>query len=135
MPSRQATARAQANIAVVKYWSVRDPELTLPMNGSISMSLDNCTTETTVSFAPDLPRDELYITPYEGAEQQVEGRALERVAAQLERVRGLAGLGERALVRSRNSFPADAGIASSAAAFAALRPPRVWSSRSASSRA
>ncbi|MBC8160519.1 MAG: diphosphomevalonate decarboxylase, partial [Roseiflexaceae bacterium] len=40
--------------------------------------------------------------------------------AQLDRLRALAGVSTRARVESENNFPSDAGIASSAAAFAAL---------------
>lgn len=115
-----ATAIAPANIAFIKYWGMRDATYTLPYNGSISMNLDSCLTTTTVEFDPALQADEVTLTLYEQAPQVATGRPRERVVAHLERLRKLAGVATRARVTSSNNFPADAGIASSAAAFAAL---------------
>jgi diphosphomevalonate decarboxylase len=120
MTLKCATAVAPANIAFIKYWGMRDAERTLPYNASISMNLDGCLTTTTVTFDPGLEQDELTLTLYGGAGQRVGGRPLERVVAQLDRLRGLAGVAWGARVESSNNFPSDAGIASSAAAFAAL---------------
>lgn len=126
MPTKQATAIAPANIAFIKYWGIQDAGRTLPFNGSISLNLDRCLTTTTVRFDPDLAEDELLLQLYRGPgadpapPQPTAGRALERVAAQLDRLRALAGVSARARVESANNFPSDAGIASSAAAFAAL---------------
>ncbi len=110
-----ATAIAHPNIAFIKYWGNRDATLRLPVNGSISMNLDGLFTRTTVSFQPSLGIDELIINAHE-----VTGKGLERVSAILELVRQCAGLDLRAEVVSENNFPVGAGIASSAAAFAAL---------------
>lgn len=120
MPISRATAVAPANIAFVKYWGVQDPVLTIPFNESVSMNLDRCLTTTTVSFDPRLNADEVVLRLHGQDEQPAAGRARDRVVAQLDRVRQLANVETRALVRSENNFPADAGIASSAAAFAAL---------------
>lgn len=120
MVSQRATAVAPANIAFIKYWGMRDAEYTLPYNGSISMNLDTCLTTTTVAFDPALAQDEVTLTLYEQAPQSAGGRPLARVVAQLDRLRALAGTSCRARVESANNFPSDAGIASSAAAFAAL---------------
>ena len=110
----EATAIANANIAFIKYWGNRDNKLRLPVNGSISMNLDGLFTSTTVSFNSS-KTDSLAInsTP-------VTGKGLERVSYILDIVRKLANINERAEVTSENNFPAGAGIASSAAAFAAL---------------
>lgn len=115
-----ATAVAPANIAFVKYWGVQDAALTLPLNESISMNLDRCLTTTTVRFDPRLDADEMRIKLYGQDERPATGSFLSRVVQQLDRVRALAGVETRAQVRSENNFPADAGIASSAAGFAAL---------------
>jgi diphosphomevalonate decarboxylase len=120
MPSLSATAVAPANIAFVKYWGMRDAERTLPYNGSISMNLDACLTTTTVTFDPAQAQDEVTLTLYGEEAQRAGGRPLERVVTHLDRLRALAGVAWRARVASSNNFPADAGIASSAAAFAAL---------------
>ena len=110
-----ATALAHPNIAFIKYWGNRDERLRLPVNGSISMNLDGLFTRTTVSFQPSLGLDELIINGHE-----VTGKGLDRVSGILDIVRKAAGSDLRAEVLSENNFPTGAGIASSAAAFAAL---------------
>jgi diphosphomevalonate decarboxylase len=115
-----ATAIAPANIAFIKYWGVRDTASTLPYNGSLSMNLDACLTTTSVTLDAALNDDEVVLAFYEQEPQPATGRARERVVEHLDRLRALAGTSTRARVASRNNFPADAGIASSAAAFAAL---------------
>lgn len=120
MSTGRATAVAPANIAFVKYWGVLDAAQTLPYNESISMNLDRCLTTTTVEFDPQLNADEVVLTLHGQSEQPAQGRAYDRVVAQLDRVRSSADVQTRARVRSANNFPSDAGIASSAAAFAAL---------------
>lgn len=109
-----STAQAHPNIAFIKYWGNRDNHLRLPINGSISMNLDGLFTRTTVSFNSS-QHDSLIINDH-----AVSGKGLERVSAILDLVRGMANMNERAEVVSTNNFPAGAGIASSAAAFAAL---------------
>jgi diphosphomevalonate decarboxylase len=109
-----ATAQAHPNIAFIKYWGNRDNELRLPVNGSISMNLDGLFTKTTVTFNLS-KQDSLSINNTE-----VKGKGLERVSYILDIVRKMANINEKAEVTSENNFPAGAGIASSAAAFAAL---------------
>ncbi len=118
--ARTASAVAPSNIAFVKYWGVVNPSLTLPYNESVSMNLDTCLTTTTVTFDAALETDEVVIAWHGHAPAAVSGSQYARVVAQLDRVRARAGLGDRARVVSANNFPADAGIASSASAFAAL---------------
>ncbi len=115
MSTSTATSVACANIAFIKYWGNRDNALRLPSNGSISMNLDGLYTRTTVSFQPSLPFDELVINGHE-----VAGKGLSRISHILDLVREMAGVKMNAEVMSENNFPAGAGIASSAAAFAAL---------------
>ncbi len=110
-----STAQSHPNIAFIKYWGNRNNTLRLPMNGSISMNLAGLTTRTTVSFQPSLAFDELIINGHE-----VTGPGLDRVAYILDIIRGMANIHERAEVITENNFPAGAGIASSASAFAAL---------------
>lgn len=115
MSTRTATSVACANIAFIKYWGNRDQTLRLPANGSISMNLDGLFTRTAVTFSASLKADSLRI-----GDRRVTGPGLERVSYLLDLVRGLAGRNERAEVVSENNFPTGTGIASSAAAFAAL---------------
>ena len=46
----KTTVAAPANIAFIKYWGARDLERALPMNPSISMTLDHCVTRCTVEI-------------------------------------------------------------------------------------
>jgi diphosphomevalonate decarboxylase len=114
MSTKTSTSVACANIAFIKYWGNRDNALRLPVNGSISMNLDGLFTRTTVSFV-SAKTDSLTINSAE-----VTGKGLDRVSYILDLVRKMANIDERADVTSENNFPAGAGIASSAAAFAAL---------------
>ena len=111
----RATAIAGSNIAFVKYWGNLDDALNIPMNGSISMTLDAAHTITTVEFHPDLPADELAING-----QLADEAAVKRASAHLDHIRNLARKFWPARIISTNSFPTGAGIASSASGFAAL---------------
>ena len=44
----KATVSAPANIAFLKYWGARDLERAIPINPSISMTLETCVTQCTV---------------------------------------------------------------------------------------
>jgi diphosphomevalonate decarboxylase len=124
-----ATARACANIALVKYWGKRDARLNLPATGSLSLTLDALVTTTTVRFDAALAADELVL---DGA---LAGPAdLARTAAFLDLVRGAIGLGCRARVVSRNQFPTASGLASSASGYAALAVAAVAAAAAASGR-
>lgn len=50
-------ARAYTNIALIKYWGKQDETFILPMNNSLSLTLDAFYTETTVAFSPDFTQD------------------------------------------------------------------------------
>jgi len=108
----QATARAQPNIALIKYWGKRDTRRNLPAVGSISVTLDALYTRTTVDFDAALKADALTINGIEDA------GGLLRVSRCLDAVAGPRRAPAR--VRSESNFPIAAGLASSASAFAAL---------------
>lgn len=57
------TAQTPTNIAVIKYWGKRDETLIVPVNDSISVTLDPdhlCTT-TTVAVSPAFDRDRMWL--------------------------------------------------------------------------
>ena len=112
---RTTTARAYPNIALVKYWGKADEELILPAAGSLSLTLNHFETTTTVVPAPDAETDVLEL---DGA--LADPGQTDRISTFLDHVRALAGRDDRVLVRSRNSVPTGAGLASSASGFAAL---------------
>jgi len=112
---RTASARAHANIALVKYWGKRDAALNLPAAGSLSLTLAGLTTNATVGPS-DGATDELYLDG-----NPVAGAALARFSAWADLVRAAAGTpGQRVRVTSANDFPTASGLASSASAYAAL---------------
>ena len=53
----KATALAGSNIAFVKYWGALDPEAHLPLNNSISLTLDQANTLVTIEFSPHIGHD------------------------------------------------------------------------------
>lgn len=113
----KATANAGSNIAFVKYWGVgkgrRLPRL--PLNPSVSMTLDVARTTTTVEFLAGLKKDRCTING-----RPAPPEAVERVRRVMNRVRELARLKTFVRIASVNHFPTSAGIASSASGFAAL---------------
>jgi diphosphomevalonate decarboxylase len=114
-PVSTATARACANIALVKYWGKRDARLNLPAAGSLSLTLDALVTTTRVTFDAALAADELVL---DGA---AAGPAeLARTREFLDLVRAAARIATHARVNSRNQFPTASGLASSASGYAAL---------------
>ncbi len=109
----KATATAHPNIAVVKYWGKRDEALILPHQSSVSLTLGPLAVEAAVEFGQGA--DAVVIN---GVEAQGKSRA--RVVELVNRVRKTnANLGF-ARVETRSDVPEAAGLASSAAAFAAL---------------
>ncbi len=115
MSEKRATAIASPNIAFIKYWGNRDPALRLPANTSLSMTLANLQTNTTVIFDDRLEADQIEINGSPASE-----KAASRVTVHLDLIRTLSGVPSFANIRSQSNFPAGAGIASSASAFAAL---------------
>lgn len=115
----KATAQAGANIAIVKYWGALDAELHLPLNNSISLTLDQATTLVTVEFSPHVGEEAgADVIQLEG--RRAEGRPRERVVRFLDHLRRLAGTSDRARVASQSTFPVATGLAASASLFAGL---------------
>src|SRR5207247_11245318 len=114
MAAPATTARANVNLALVKYWGKRDRALNLPATGSISLTLDGLSVEASVAFGGG-EADRVEIDGVLAA-----GEEAQRVTGFLDLVRAEAGRRERALVATRSTVPRGVGLASSAAAFAAL---------------
>lgn len=108
----QAKARAQPNIALIKYWGKRDLAKNLPAVGSISVTLADLYSEMTVEIDSSLDHDVLLVNGDQSRSMQA------RVSSCVNDVAGR----DRPFVRvdSRSNFPIAAGLASSASAFAAL---------------
>lgn len=111
----KATAVAGSNIAFVKYWGNSDDSLRLPMNGSLSMTLDAAKTTTTIEFDATYKTDRLTING-----RRANQAATQRAVRHIDHLRQIADIDLPAKIVSENSFPTGAGIASSASGFAAL---------------
>ncbi|RHZ73513.1 hypothetical protein CDV55_109094 [Aspergillus turcosus] len=126
----RATTTAPVNIAVIKYWGKRDASLNLPTNSSLSVTLSqrSLRTLTTASCSAIYPAaDELILN---GKPQDIQSS--KRTLACLSNLRSLRQALENAdpslpklstlplRIVSENNFPTAAGLASSAAGFAAL---------------
>lgn len=105
---------APSNIALIKYWGKRDATLQWPANDSLSMTLSQARTETWATIAGD-GVDRVSLLGSAFSENQA-AKALRHLNYLRERT----GFTQRLHVETWNSFPASAGIASSASGFAAL---------------
>lgn len=111
----KATAKAHTNIALIKYWGKRDQALFLPMNSSLSLTLDAFYTTTTVAFKSDIKEDVFMLDGHRANEA-----ASLKVSLFLDKIRGLGDIDTKAVVTSINHVPYAAGFASSASGYAAL---------------
>lgn len=111
----KASAITNSNIALIKYWGKYDERLFLPMNSSLSMTLDSLNTKTTVEFSDKYKNDIIQIDG-----KDAKDLTLQKVIGHLNLIRSLANINLKAKVISENNFPIEAGLASSASGFAAL---------------
>ncbi|SGZ57420.1 CIC11C00000000004 [Sungouiella intermedia] len=123
-----ASTTAPVNIATLKYWGKRDKTLNLPTNSSISVTLaqEDLRTLTSVATSADFKSDNLWLN---GKEEGIKGERTIACLKDLRKLRkeledsdsSLPKLSEWGLhIVSENNFPTAAGLASSAAGFAAL---------------
>ncbi len=108
------TARANVNVALIKYWGKRDTALNLPSTGSISLTLDGLWVKASCAFG-DGSVDECLI---DGSGEA--GDDATRVLRFVDLVRKEAGIAARARVNTTSGVSKGVGLASSAAAFASL---------------
>jgi diphosphomevalonate decarboxylase len=120
----KSSAIAHSNIALIKYWGrspEHDPNLNIPLNDTVSMTKNGLSdkihlqTHTTIEFSSDYDEDTAVVE-----EQEITGRHLERIIRVIDHLRTLAKIADKFKMVSHNDFPTQAGLASSASAFAAL---------------
>ncbi|KAA0163574.1 hypothetical protein FNF31_02736 [Cafeteria roenbergensis] len=134
-PFITATFSAPTNIAVIKYWGKRDVKLNLPINSSVSVTLnqDDLRAMTSVMISPAFEKDRLWLN---GEEEDVsKSKRIQTVLAGIRAIATDRTLADgtvvpaaeladpskwRAHIVSANSFPTAAGLASSAAGYACL---------------
>jgi diphosphomevalonate decarboxylase len=118
-PSHKVAVSAPANIAFIKYWGATDLERAIPHHPSISMTLTECCSHTTVEYRPE-GEHAVFLLQEDGTRQAATGSFRDRATAHLDRMLQWAERQGSFHVETRNSFPAAAGLASSASGFAAL---------------
>lgn len=112
-----AVAKANVNIALIKYWGKRDERLILPYTSSLSLTLSDLYATTSVHFDESLTND---CVTLDELELPTNDSTRLRVIAMLDLVREKAGISTKAKVVSHNYVPIAAGLASSASGSAAL---------------
>jgi diphosphomevalonate decarboxylase len=117
------TAVGPSNRALINHWG-KDPTTNRPDSASLSVTLDMkdlegrlLRTKTSVAFSDTFSKDRLYIDGKLVDLTTVE--SMERFRP-VDGLREMAGVRDRVLVVSQNSFPSAAGIASSASGVATL---------------
>lgn len=109
---------APSNIALVKYWGKKENQI--PANASVSFTLKNCKTITSVSFSKKVKSENFSFNfLFEGKPKE---SFRPKIATFLERIADyMPFLYEYHLeIDSKNTFPHSSGIASSASGMAAL---------------
>lgn len=115
----QVTWKSPSNIALVKYWGKHGHQL--PNNPSVSFTLQQCYSETTVQISPkEVKSNDLHLRFFfEGKENMAfRLRILQFMESILPYFRWLSEV--EVTIHSANSFPHSAGIASSASALSSL---------------
>jgi diphosphomevalonate decarboxylase len=113
------TWKTPSNIALIKYWGKKDPQL--PENPSISFTLHNCHSITTLSFEKKLEKNTSFSFKiiFEGEEkpsfQPKIQKFFERIVKYVPFIRAY-----EFVISSENSFPHSSGIASSASGMSAI---------------
>lgn len=110
----RAEAFAPSNIALCKYWGKRNKVLNLPVNASLSISLDQLGSRTQLS-----PIDSATDRVCLNGEQLASDSAFATKVVQFIELFRQPGQ-PRLLIETHNNIPTAAGLASSASGFAAL---------------
>lgn len=110
--------RSPSNIALVKYWGKK--EVQIPANASLSFTLSNCYTETSVLAEEIADREAVEIKVFLNGLLREDFR--DKIYTLLERLGSEAHFlkGHYLEVKTMNSFPHSSGIASSASGMSAL---------------
>ena len=113
------TWRCPSNIAIVKYWGKKANQI--PQNPSLSFTLSECFTETSISLVPkETNNEELQLQFYFDKKENLAFRLrlLNFFSSIQKDFKFLKNHG--LVIHSANSFPHSSGIASSASSYAAL---------------
>ena len=107
-----------SNIALIKYWGKSDPQI--PKNASISFTLNNCHTITSIEFVKKNSDSEInFELFFEGQKKET---FKPKIAQFFDRIKEFCPyiFEYNMLINSENSFPHSSGIASSASGLSAI---------------
>ncbi|KAF7640272.1 Diphosphomevalonate decarboxylase [Meloidogyne graminicola] len=116
------TVKVPINIALIKYWGKQNKDLIIPLNDSISLTINSLCAITKITVDSNLKNDLVLING-----QTINNPRFELVFNEIRKIigtrkRNLNGelLNDYFKVESTTNFPVAAGLASSAAGFAAI---------------
>lgn len=114
MDRKPVTVRSYANIAIIKYWGKKAEKEMVPATSSISLTLENMYTETTLSPLPaDARVDEFYINGQ--LQNEAEHVKMSKI---IDRYRPEGAGFVR--IDTKNNMPTAAGLSSSSSGLSAL---------------
>ena len=114
MDRKPVTVRSYANIAIIKYWGKKAEKEMVPATSSISLTLENMYTETTLSPLPaDARADEFYINGQ--LQNEAEHKKMSKI---IDRYRPEGAGFVR--IDTKNNMPTAAGLSSSSSGLSAL---------------
>ena len=112
------TWQTPSNIALIKYWGKSNPQI--PKNASISFTLNNCHTKTTIDFLKKEKSMEAQFKLFFEGKEKAEFKP--KIAEFFKRIQQYCPyvLEYDMTIHSENSFPHSSGIASSASGLSAI---------------
>ena len=114
MDRKPVTVRSYANIAIIKYWGKKAEKEMVPATSSISLTLENMYTETTLSPLPaDARADEFYINGQ--LQNEAEHKKMSKI---IDRYRPEGA--DFVRIDTKNNMPTAAGLSSSSSGLSAL---------------
>jgi len=116
----RTSVSSPANIALIKYWGMRDAQNTLPNNASLSMTLSRCVSICTLAPLAGGSADEFLWKNRHGALVPADPTLRAGIEHHLPALREHFDHWQPLRIATTNTFPTGAGIASSAAGFSAL---------------
>lgn len=114
MDRKPVTVRSYANIAIIKYWGKKAEKKMVPATSSISLTLENMFTETTLSpLSADASSDAFYINGQ--LQNEAEHKKMSKI---IDRYRPEGAGFVR--IDTKNNMPTAAGLSSSSSGLSAL---------------
>ena len=113
--SQMVSASCPSNIALIKYWGKYEKQI--PANPSISYTLNNCKTNTSMEFVAD---EKFSVQTFlSGNEEKKFAEKIEKYFRNIEEFLPWILKGKY-VIKTENTFPHSSGIASSASGFGAI---------------